>query len=101
MNAPVKPIKLLPLSARSSRPLAPSLERWRLRMYLLMLLADLLRIIGGFYLAGAAYQAAWPRKLLMMEAQLLLPVFATIAIQAFQKTPPRGFAPRDCKFRSA
>lgn len=49
-------------------------------MYLTLLVADLLCIIGGFFLAGAAYQGAWPAKFLMTEAQLLLPVFATIAL---------------------
>lgn len=45
-----------------------------------MLIADLLCLIGGFYLAGATYWARWLPNLLMMEAQLLLPIFATIAL---------------------
>ncbi len=77
MNAPVKS---LPLSARSSRPLLPSLERWRLRLYLTLLVADLLCILAGFYAAGAAYQGGLPARFMMLEAQLLLPVYATIAL---------------------
>lgn len=57
MNAP---IQSMPLSARSSRPLAPSLEQWRLRVYLFMLIADFLCIISGFFIAGTLYQKAWP-----------------------------------------
>lgn len=74
------PITSLPLSGHSSRPLAPSLERWRLRLYLLMLVGDLLCILAGFFLAGIVYEMAWPNWGQMTEAQLLLPVFATIAL---------------------
>lgn len=74
------PIESPPLSVGSSRPLVPSLERWRLRLYLLMLIGDLLCILAGFFAASAIYQMAWPSKFLLMEAQLLLPVFATISL---------------------
>jgi lipopolysaccharide/colanic/teichoic acid biosynthesis glycosyltransferase len=74
------PIKSLPLSARSSKPLAPSLEQWRLRIYLLMLVADLILVQCAFSLAGAVYHQAWPAEFVRIEAQLLLPVFATIAL---------------------
>lgn len=77
MNAPVETLQL---SARLSRPLVPSLERWRLRLYLLMLIGDLVCIMAGFFAASAIYQMAWPGKMLMVEAQLLMPVFATIAL---------------------
>lgn len=49
-------------------------------MYLTLLVADLLCILGGFFMARAVYQMAWPATLLMMEAQLLLPVYTTIAL---------------------
>lgn len=77
MNAP---IKSTPLSARIARPLVRSLEQWRIRMYLLMLVGDLLCVVAGFFIAGMLYTFAMPTKFLMTEAQLLLPVFATIAL---------------------
>ena len=51
-----------------------------MRLYLLMLIGDLLFILVGFFVAGVVYHMAWPTRIMMTEAQLLLPVFATIAL---------------------
>lgn len=77
MNAP---LTYLPLAARSSRPLAPSLERWRLRVYLGLLIGDTVCLGLSFFLAGGLYLGQWPAPIAMLEAQLLLPVYLTIAL---------------------
>lgn len=51
-----------------------------MRIYLLMLIGDLILVLLGFLLADAVYKQAWPTEILIIEAQLLLPVFATIAL---------------------
>ncbi len=51
-----------------------------MRMYLLMLVGDLICVLAGFFIAGAVYSMAWPTEIMMIEAQLLLPVFATIGL---------------------
>ncbi|MBD3729053.1 MAG: exopolysaccharide biosynthesis polyprenyl glycosylphosphotransferase [Sphingomonadales bacterium] len=76
MNAP---FEVLPLSARSRAPLVPSLERRRLRAYVLLCLADIAAILAGFALAGFIYVGEFPEKRAMIEAQLLLPLYLTIA----------------------
>lgn len=77
MNAPFEP---LPLAARSKAPLVPSLERRRLRAYLYLLLADCLCILGGFGLAEWLYLGELPNNRALIEAQLLLPLYLTIAL---------------------
>ncbi len=77
MNAPAKS---LPATARTTRPLARSLHKSRLRMYLVLQIGDLVCILAGFYLAGGLYLGQWPARVAMLQGQLLLPVFATIAL---------------------
>ncbi len=79
MNKPFS--HLLPEAVQSHaeiRP-APSLERRRLRAYIAMLVIDLGLILLGFALAGFAYTGRWWEARAMMQAQLLLPIFYTIA----------------------
>jgi exopolysaccharide biosynthesis polyprenyl glycosylphosphotransferase len=57
----------------------PSLERRRLRAYIVMLLMDFVAILGGFALAGLLYHNVLFEWRAMMQAQLLLPIFYTIA----------------------
>ncbi len=59
---------------------APSLERRRLRAYLLLLLADVGLILAGFLVAGALYLGKFPDPQALRQAYLLLPIFLTIAL---------------------
>ena len=61
-------------------PLAPSLERRRLQIYLLLLLTDGLSIFAGFAFAAFLYFGQWTAQVALLEAQLVLPLFWTIAI---------------------
>ena len=61
-------------------PLAPSLARRRLQVYLLLLISDGLAIFGGFSLAGYLYLGEWTNRLVMLEAQLVIPIYWTAAI---------------------
>ncbi|WP_336985418.1 sugar transferase [Altererythrobacter aquiaggeris] len=65
---------------RDTRPLAPSLERRRLRLYLGLMIADIICLITGFFLAGGLYLGQWPAPIAMLSAQLLLPLFLTIML---------------------
>jgi polysaccharide biosynthesis protein PslA len=61
-------------------PLAPSLERRRLRTYLLLLLADGAAVFAGFAFAAFLYFGYWTAQVALLQAQLVLPLFWTIAI---------------------
>ena len=61
-------------------PLVPSLARRRLQVYLLLLISDGLAILGGFSLAGYLYLGEWLNPLVMLEAQLIIPIYWTVAI---------------------
>ena len=61
-------------------PLAPSLAGRRLQVYLLLLVSDGLAILGGFSLAGFLYLGEWLNRLVMLEAQLIIPIYWTVAI---------------------
>ncbi|MCA1661047.1 MAG: sugar transferase [Novosphingobium sp.] len=69
-----------PRAGRSFPPLAPSLERRRLQIYILLLLADAAVILTAFNLVGYLYFGEWLERTVMLEAQLVLPVYWTIAI---------------------
>lgn len=79
MNKPFT--HLLPEAAKSHAEVspAPSLERRRLRAYIALLLIDLGLILTGYAFAGYAYTGRWWEARAMMQAQLLLPIFYTIA----------------------
>lgn len=59
---------------------APSLERRRLRAYVLMLLADAALLNGSFALAAVMWEGQWAEPRAMLTAQAMLPVFFTIAL---------------------
>jgi lipopolysaccharide/colanic/teichoic acid biosynthesis glycosyltransferase len=75
--APAKLPGYLGLDADENR-LAPSLERRRLRTYILMLLFDGILINLGFSLAGLVWEGRWWEPRTMLAAGALLPVFFTI-----------------------
>lgn len=77
MNAPFEP---LPLAARSKAPLVPSLEKRRLRAYIVMMVGDIVAIIAAFALASSLYLGHWLDRQAMLAAQLLLPMYLTIAL---------------------
>ena len=60
--------------------IAPSLERRRLRAYVLLLLLDAVLLHLAFALAGLFYEGQWWHDRNMLAVQTLLPVFFTIAL---------------------
>lgn len=60
--------------------IAPSLERRRLRAYILLLLLDALLLHGAFALAGQVYEGQWWHERNMLAVQTMLPLFFTIAL---------------------
>ncbi len=61
-------------------PLAPSLERRRLQCYLALMLADIIALFVGFAISGQAYQGDQGLWSAVVLAQLLLPIYLTIAL---------------------
>ena len=61
-------------------PLAPSLERRRLRSYLAMMVGDIVALFAGFAVAGELYLGHFALARSLVFAQLLLPVYLTIAL---------------------
>lgn len=57
-----------------------SLERRRLRAYVALLAVDMILLHAGFILAGFAHEGVWMEWRALMQAQLLLPLFYTIAL---------------------
>ncbi len=62
------------------REIAPSLERRRLRAFVLMMLFDALVLNVSFAFAGLIYEGQWWHARNMLAAQTLLPLFFTIAL---------------------
>ena len=61
-------------------PLAPSLRLRRLQIYVLLMLTDAAVILAAFNLVGFLYFGEWFEPSAMLEAQLVLPVYWTLAI---------------------
>lgn len=60
--------------------IVPSLERRRLRAYVTMLLADGALFHFSFALAALIWEGVWAQNRAMITAQVMLPVFFTIAL---------------------
>lgn len=60
--------------------IAPSLERRRLRAYIVLLVMDAVLMHLSFALAGLVYEGQWWHARNMLAAQTMLPVFFTIAL---------------------
>ncbi len=60
--------------------LAPSFERRRLQIYLAQIVGDVAVLFGSFTLAGLLYNGNANAKSVLLPAELLLPIFATIAL---------------------
>jgi lipopolysaccharide/colanic/teichoic acid biosynthesis glycosyltransferase len=61
-------------------PLAPSLERARLRVYLYLMLADIALLFGSFYSVGFVYFHGPFRPEALLSVELMLPLYLTIAL---------------------
>ena len=61
-------------------PLAPSLERRRLQVYLALLVADALAILAAYVFVGFVYFGNWADPGVLLQAQLLIPIYWTVAI---------------------
>lgn len=72
MNAP---LQHLPLGLRLNRPLAPPLERLRLRLCLILMILDGLAILTSFLFAGVIYLWEFPSEIALREATLIAPMF--------------------------
>jgi lipopolysaccharide/colanic/teichoic acid biosynthesis glycosyltransferase len=59
---------------------APSLERRRLQSYLALMLGDIAGLVAGFGLAGYLFTGRSGVHGALMQVQLILPVFLTIAL---------------------
>lgn len=65
---------------RVTLPLAPSLEQRRLQLYIAVLLADGLAIIGGFGAASWLYLGNFADPASVLHSQVMLPIYWTIAL---------------------
>jgi lipopolysaccharide/colanic/teichoic acid biosynthesis glycosyltransferase len=80
VNAPTVVLDSDRLSPRApAAGLAPSLERRRLRLYLLQMFIDVVLLIGTSALVAVLYQGSGKLLNSMLGAQLMLPLFLTIA----------------------
>ena len=77
MNAPIAPRRT---DGRAIQPLAPSLERRRLRIYLALVVVDIILILAAFSMVGTFYLDYKPLKFAFLQAQLLLPLYLTLAL---------------------
>ena len=77
MNAPVAPVLT---AGRTIHPLAPSLERKRVRVYVAMVVIDVILILAAFSVVGTFYLDYKPLQFAFLQAQLLLPLYLTLAL---------------------
>ncbi|MXO67031.1 exopolysaccharide biosynthesis polyprenyl glycosylphosphotransferase [Altericroceibacterium endophyticum] len=77
MNAPAR---ILPLAARTGKPLAKSLEKGRLRSYLALVITDCLILVTAFTLAAYLFNSGAHFAPLSSEVQILLPIFLTLGL---------------------
>lgn len=67
-------------SEKLARPIAPSLEKRRLRAFVVMMVIDAALLHLAFATASLVYHGDWASPNNMLAAQTLLPVFFTIAL---------------------
>ena len=65
---------------RITLPLAPSLEQRRLQLYVALLVADGLAILGGFGAASWLYLGNFADPASLLHSQVMLPIYWTIAL---------------------
>ena len=70
-----------PIRPRTVRlPLGPSLERRRLQVSLVLIVADAVAVFAAFATAGFLYFGRWFDPVVMLQAQVLMPIYWTVAI---------------------
>jgi lipopolysaccharide/colanic/teichoic acid biosynthesis glycosyltransferase len=74
------PIAARAANVRIIQPLASSRERTRVRYYLALLVLDIILILAGFSFVGQLYLDFKPFKYAFLQAQLLLPLYLTLAL---------------------
>ena len=83
---------------RITLPLAPSLERRRLRSHLLLLVLDAVVILGGFVAISLLYFGTWDEPATFRLANMLLPIYWTAAsgmqVYSTRSLTQPGFAQR-------
>lgn len=80
VNAPVRlQAAPSPIAGDDDLLVAPSLEKRRLQCYLALILTDILVLLIGFGLAGYIYTGPSGGWSALVRAQVLLPIFLTIA----------------------
>ncbi len=81
MNAPMLPRSISSdVIPEQFAQLAPPLERRRLQTYLALMIGDIAAIFIGFALAGYLYLGQQGASATLVQAQLLLPIFLTVAL---------------------
>lgn len=82
MNVPIKHLADTDRHLTKSGGISdiPSLEHLRIRLYLVLVIADIGGLLLGFALASLAYNGGMIARGAMLEAQLMLPVYLTIAL---------------------
>ena len=78
--ADARPPGTSPAQAAPKFALAQPLERRRLQCYLALMLGDIVAIFGGFVIVGALYLSKLGLAQAALLAQLLIPVFLTVAL---------------------
>jgi len=81
MNVPVaNQSRAFGMGPQVQGALAPSFERRRLRFYALQMVADIVVLLGAFAVASYAYHGTVAVRSAMLPANLMLPLFLTIAL---------------------
>jgi len=81
MNVPVaNQSREFGLGMKDQASLAPSFERRRLRFYLGQMASDMIVLLGAFAITSYAYGGRLQVEPVMLPAQLLLPLYLTIAL---------------------
>ena len=86
---------------RITLPLAPSLEQRRLQLYVALLLADGLAILGGFGAASWLYLGNFADAASLLHSQVMLPIYWTIALSLQVYTIKSLRRPNFARLRSA
>jgi len=74
-------LKHIPLSARSDKPLAPSLEQVRFRLVFGLMALDLVAIFAGYAFAGLLYYGDPLSEYALRSAILMAPIFLLFGVQ--------------------
>lgn len=81
MNVPIRQLPVPQVVPRApASGLAISLERARLRLYLIQMALDVVLLLGSFFAAGAIYFGGVVPRQPFLAAQLMLPLYLTIAL---------------------